>query len=266
MLLQVRGSIWLGAVLALMGMLAVPLTARAQKTETATVTVFAAASLKNALDEAAAAYTAASGNMVSASYAASSALAKQIEQAAPADIFISADLEWMDDLDRKGLVAKTTRHNLLGNTLVLVAPASSTLALKIEPGFGLAGALGEGRLAVGDVKSVPAGRYAKASLEALGVWASVEGKLAPAENVRAALALVAQGEAPLGIVYKTDAAPEPKVKVIGEFPESSHAPIIYPIAMTARAEQSAAARSLLAFLRAPEAAAIFTKHGFQVLK
>lgn len=238
----------------------------AQKSESTTITIFAAASLKNALDEAAAAYSASTGNKVVSSYAASSALAKQIEQAAPADVFISADAEWMDYLAGKGLIDAGTRKNLLGNALVLVAPAASTASLKVEPNFALAAALGDGRLALGDVKSVPAGKYAKSALETLGVWGSVESKLAPSENVRAALALVAQAEAPLGIVYKTDAAAEKKVKIVGEFPENTHAPIVYPIAAIKTSTQADAAKSLIAFLQSPEAGAIFTKHGFSVLK
>ncbi len=237
----------------------------AQKASAETATVFAAASLKNALDEACKAFAEASGGKVTASYAASSALAKQIEQGAPADLFISADLEWMDYLASKGHIAAGTRVNLLGNRLVLVAPAASAASIRIEPGFRLADALGGGRLAVGDVKAVPAGKYAKAALESLGVWASVEDKLAPAENVRAALALVAQGEAPLGIVYATDAAAEPKVRIVDTFPESSHPPVVYPAAVTTAAASPEASKSLLAFLRSNQAHMIFAKHGFSIL-
>lgn len=239
--------------------------ARAQKTETATVTVFAAASLKNALDEASAAFTQATANKTAISYAASSALAKQIEQAAPADVFVSADLDWMDYLAGKDLIEPATRVNLLGNRLVLIAPASSTATLEIKHGFDLAAAIGDSKLATGDVKSVPAGKYAKAALEKLGVWDAVAPKLAPAENVRAALALVAQGEAVLGIVYETDAKAEPKVKVVGTFPADTHPPIVYPIAVTKAAASAQAAKALLAFLKTPAAAAVFTKHGFTVM-
>lgn len=239
--------------------------ARAQKTDTATVTVFAAASLKNALDEASAGFTQSTGIKTAISYAASSALAKQIEQAAPADVFVSADLDWMDYLAGKDLIEPATRVNLLGNRLVLIAPASSTATLEIKHGFDLAAAIGDSKLATGDVKSVPAGKYAKAALEKLGVWDAVAPKLAPAENVRAALALVAQGEAVLGIVYETDAKAEPKVKVVGTFPADTHPPIVYPIAVTKAAASAQAAKALLAFLKTPAAAAVFTKHGFTVM-
>lgn len=239
--------------------------AHAQKAETTTVTVFAAASLKNALDEASAAFTQATGNKTAISYAASSALARQIEQAAPADVFISADLDWMDYLAGKGLVDAGTRSNLLGNRLVVIAPAGSTAALEIKPGFDLAGAIADSKLATGDVKSVPAGKYAKAALETLGVWQQVEPKIAPAENVRAALALVAQGEAAFGIVYETDAKAEPRVKIAGVFPPQTHPAIVYPIAVTKAAASPETANALLAFLKTPAAAAIFTKHGFTTL-
>lgn len=239
--------------------------ATAQKAPAGIVTVFAAASLKNALDETAKDYTNSNGSAVTASYAASSALAKQIEQGAPADVFISADQEWMDYVEGKGLIADGTRVNLFGNRLVLVAPAASALTLKIEPGFKLAEALAGGRLALGDVKAVPAGKYAKAALDSLGVWPSVEGSLAPAENVRAALALVAQGETPLGIVYATDAAAEPKVKVVGVFPENSHPPIVYPAAVMKGAASAEASKNLLGFLRSEKAREIFKKQGFTIL-
>lgn len=228
------------------------------------VRVFAAASLKNALDDAAQAFTKQSGQTISISYAASSALAKQIEQSAPADIFISADLDWMDYLEERKLLLEGTRKNLLGNELVLIAPASSTLSVDIAPGFDLAGALAGGRLAVGSVQGVPAGKYAKAALETLKVWDSVADKLAQADNVRAALALVAQGEAPLGIVYKTDAFAEPKVKIVARFPEDTHPPIIYPAAILKEAAAPDAAKAFLAFLGTPEAGTIFSKHGFEL--
>lgn len=227
--------------------------------------IFAAASLKNALDDVAKAYEAKTGHKVTISYAGSSALAKQIEQGAPADIFISADLDWMDYLANKNLIKNDTRRNLLGNTLVLVAPADSSVSLKIAPGFDLAKALGDGRLAVADPASVPAGKYAKASLEKLGVWDSVKDKLAQAENVRAALAFIAQGEAPLGIVYQTDATAEPKVKVVDTFPADSHAPIIYPVAQTASSTNPDAA-AFLQFLGSEDARKLFEGQGFVVLK
>ena len=192
---------------------------QAQRTDTTEITVFAAASLKNALDAAAADYLKTTGNKVIISYAASSALAKQIEAGAPADVFISADLDWMDYLSKKGLIKEDSEVKLLGNRIVLIAPANSKVALKISKNFPLAEALGDGKLAMADVKAVPAGKYGKAALEKLGVWSTVKAKVVEAENVRAALALVAIGEAALGIVYQTDAAAEPKVKVLDTFPE-----------------------------------------------
>lgn len=251
------------------GMLALSLLsvpAIAQKTETTTATVFAAASLKTALDSASAAYQKSTGNKIVVSYAASSALAKQIEQGAPADIFISADLDWMDYVDKAKLIKDDTRFNMLGNRLVLIAPASSTASIKIEPGFGLAEALGDGRLAMADVKAVPAGKYGSAALKKLGIWDAIEPKVAQAENVRAALALVAQGEAPFGIVYETDATAEPKVKIVGVFPEDSHPPIIYPIAVTAGSKDPESAKAFIAYLKSPEGQAAFTKQGFTILK
>ena len=228
------------------------------------ITVFAAASIKNALDGANAAFTKATGTKVVASYAASSALAKQIEGGAPADVFISADLQWMDYVSGKTLIKPGTRLNLLGNRLVLIAAADSKLdKVEIAKGFDIAKLAGDGRIAVADVKAVPAGLYAKAALEALGAWTAAEPKLAMAENVRATLAFVARGETPVGIVYETDAKVEPKVKVVGVFPESSHPPITYPLAATATA--SPAAASYINFLRGPAAKTIFEKYGFSFL-
>ena len=234
--------------------------AQAQKTDASSITIFAAASLKNALDNAAKAFEKSASTKSVISYAGSSALAKQIEQGAPADIFISADLDWMD------YVKDDTRCNLLGNRLVLIAPKSSPVELKITKDFPLSAALGDGRLAMANVKSVPAGKYGSAALEKLGVWGAVQSKVAQADNVRAALALVAQGEAPLGIVYESDAAAEPKVKVVDVFPEDSHPPIIYPIAVLADAKSAAAASAFIRYLRTPEGQAYFTKEGFTVLK
>jgi molybdate transport system substrate-binding protein len=253
------GASLMAGVLAL-GLLLAPAMAWA-----ADPVVFAAASLKNALDDAAKAYEAKTGHKVIISYAGSSALAKQIEQGAPADIFISADLDWMDYLAGKNLIKNETRRNFLGNRLVLVAPADSTLSIKIAPGFELARALGNNRLAVADPASVPAGKYAKASLEKLGVWDSVKDKLAQAENVRAALAFIAQGEAPLGIVYQTDATAEPKVKIVDTFPADSHAPIIYPVAQTASSTNPDAS-VFLDYLGSEDARKIFEGQGFAVLK
>lgn len=254
----------LGALLLNIGVLAAtPL--HADQTGRQSITVFAAASLKTALDEAAAAYTRAAGTRTVISYAASPALAKQIEQQAPADVFISADLDWMDDLAGKKLIRDETRKNLLGNRLVLIAPASSAVTLRIEPGFDLRPALGEGRLAVAHTATVPAGKYAKASLETLGVWSSVADRLAEAQNVRAALALVALGEAPLGIVYRTDALSESKVKIVGELPGDTHPPVVYPIAVTANSTKPEAANAFIAFLRSQDGAEIFTRQGFTTL-
>jgi molybdate transport system substrate-binding protein len=228
------------------------------------IIVFAAASMKNALDDVDSAFTKQSGIKVVASYEASSALMKQIEQGAPADVFLSADIKWMDYGAERNLVKTDTRFNLLGNRLVLIAPKNSTIAdVTIGPGFDLAALAGDGRIAVGDVRAVPAGLYAKAALEKLGAWAAVEPKLAMADNVRAALVLVARGEAPLGIVYKTDAEIDPGVKIVGLFPEDSHPPIIYPVALTANAKPDAA--TYLAFLRSQAARTIFEHYGFTYL-
>jgi len=228
------------------------------------VTVFAAASLKNALDEINAAWTEAEGKSATISYAASSALAKQIEEGAPADLFISADLDWMSYLSERSLIRAGSELRLLGNRIVLVAPADAAIDLDIAQGFDLAGALGDGRLAMANVDAVPAGRYGKAALEALGVWESVADKVAQAENVRAALMLVSLGEAPLGIVYQTDAAAEAGVKVVGVFPEDTHAPIVYPAAITAES-QNADAEAFLTFLQTARAKELFEKQGFEVL-
>ncbi len=239
----------------------IPAPARAQDTS---LMVFAAASMKNALDEVDAAFSAKNGLKVVASYAASSVLAKQLELGAPADIFVSADAAWMDYAVAKKVIDASTRVDLLGNSLVLIAPKDAPIdSVAIGHGFDLAGLAGAGRIATGDVRAVPAGKYAKAALETLGAWRAVEPKLAMAESVRAALALVARGEAPLGIVYSTDARVEPGVKVIARFPASSHPPIVYPVAATAGARAGAA--GYLAFLRSSTAKAIFEKYGFAYL-
>ncbi|MGE4252684.1 MAG: molybdate ABC transporter substrate-binding protein [Parvibaculaceae bacterium] len=229
------------------------------------VNVFAAASLKNALDAVSAAWTAEAGKETKNTYAASSALAKQIEQAAPADVFVSADLDWMDYVAGKQLIKPDTRKTLLGNALVLVAAKDAGVKLELEPGADLTGALAGGKLAVGDVKAVPAGKYAKAALEKLGLWAAVEASLAQAENVRAALALVARGEARLGIVYATDAKAEPQVEIAGVFPEDSHPPIVYPVAVVT-SSQNPDAEAFVTYLSSPKAQEIFTAQGFTVLK
>ncbi len=225
------------------------------------LTVFAAASLKNALDEAVSAWK---GGPVVVAYGASSTLARQVENGAPAQVFISADLDWMDYLERKGLVRKDSRRNLTGNALALITMPERTQAVAIRPGFALAALLGNGRLAIADPQSVPAGKYAKAALEKLGVWASVAGRIAPAENVRAALALVARGEAPYGIVYASDANAEPRVRVAAIFEAGLHAPIVYPAALVAPARDPRAA-GFLAYLATPAVGAIFRKHGFAQL-
>lgn len=228
------------------------------------VVVFAAASLTNALDEAARAFEQQGGARLKISYAASSALAKQIESGAPADLFISADLDWMNYLEQRHLIQTATRRNVLGNRLVLVAPADGDLKVEIKPGLDLAGFLRGGRLAMADPDSVPAGRYGKAALEKLGLWNSVRAAVAPAESVRAALLFVSRREAPLGIVYATDAAADPRVRIVGVFPEDSHPPIIYPAALTADSKNPSAAR-LLEFLGSPAVMPIFEKEGFKVL-
>lgn len=242
---------------------AVPVAAQAQD-----LVVFAAASMKNALDEINAAWKPANaaGGGMKASYAGSSALARQIEAGAPADLFVSADLAWMDYLDEKKLLKPGTRGNLLSNAIVLVAPADSKASITIAPGFDLAGLLGkDGRLAMADTNAVPAGKYGKAALEALKVWPSVQARVAQAENVRAALALVGRGEVPAGIVYATDATADAKnVRVLGVFPANSHPPIVYPAAVTASSTH-AQAQAYLAFLRGPAAKAVFEKAGFTIL-
>jgi len=227
----------------------------------ADVTVFAAASLKEAMDDQARRFEGSTGNKVIISYGASNALAKQIEAGAPADLFISADLDWMDYVEQRNLLAPATRVRLLRNTLVLVAPASSNSTLKIGPNFGLATALGKEKLAMANPESVPAGKYGKAALEKLGVWSSVEKQVARAENVRAALALVSRGEAPFGIVYSTDALSDKGVRVVDTFPPDSYPPIVYPAALVATS-RSTAARPLLDYLLSPAARPVWEKYGF----
>ncbi len=228
------------------------------------LTVFAAASMKNALDDIDDAYTAKTGIKIVTSHAASSALAKQIEQGAPADIFLSADTDWMDYATRKKTIQESTRVNLLGNGIVLIGPKDSPIDhVAIGRGFDLAKLAGSGKIATGDVKAVPVGKYAKAALENLGAWQAAEPKFAMAESVRAALTLVARGEAVLGIVYSTDAKVEPGVKIVGTFPADSHPAIIYPVAATTTAKAEAA--GYLDFLRSSAAKAIFEKYGFTFL-
>lgn len=227
------------------------------------LTVLAAASLKEALDAAAAAYAADSGQAVQVSYAASSALARQIEQRAPADVFLSADREWMDWLQARDLVDPATRRDLLGNTLVLIAPADSAGAPPtLAAGTDLGPLLGDhGRIALAMTASVPAGKYAKAAFESLGMWDALAPRVAETENVRAALLLVARREAPLGVVYGSDALAEPRVRVLATFPDASHPAIVYPAARVAASTHPSAA-GFVDWLASDAADAIFRRHGF----
>jgi molybdate transport system substrate-binding protein len=236
---------------------------QAQSQRSGEFVVFAAASLKTALDAVNAQWHRESGKKAIISYAASSALAKQIEQGAPAQVFISADLDWMNYLAQKKLIRDETRANLLGNRIVLIAPKGGARPVDIKAGFDLAKVLDGGRLAMANVDSVPAGKYGKAALEKLGVWTTVSHKIAQAENVRAALLLVSRGEAPAGIVYQTDAAADPNVEMIGTFPEDTHPPIIYPIAILANSSGDSA-REFLAYLRSSKSKPLFEAQGFTV--
>jgi molybdate transport system substrate-binding protein len=235
----------------------------AQDTAAAPV-VFAAASMKTALDAVAAAWQAQAGKTVSIAYASSATLAKQIEQGAPADIFISADLKWMDYLEKVKLIRAGTHQNLFGNQLVLIEPSGADSKLEIAKGFDLAGAAGDGKIAVCMIDTCPAGIYAKEALESLGVFASIEPKLAQADNVRNALNLVSRGEAKFGIVYATDAKADPNVKVVGTFPATSHSPIAYPVALVAASANPDAA-FFLAYLTSQAATKIFLEQGFEIL-
>lgn len=226
-----------------------------------TLTVFAAASLKNALDELNSAWQQSGHARAVVAYGASSALAKQIENGAPADVFISADSDWMDYVEQRALLKSGSRINLLRNELVLIAPADSKVSLAIGRSFALREALGSGRLAMADPDHVPAGKYGKAALEALGVWPAISDRIARAEDVRAAQNFVARGEAPLGIVYRTDAAAETRVRIVGAFPASTHPAIVYPAAVTRSSNSDSGAR-FLEFLRSGPASVIFRKHGF----
>ena len=226
--------------------------------------VFAAASMKTALDAVAAAWKADTGKTVSIAYASSATLAKQIDQGAPADIFISADLKWMDYLEKSQLIRAGTRKNLFGNKLVLIEPSDANVTLEIANSFDLAAAAGDGKIAVCMINSCPAGIYAKEALESLGVFADVEHELAQADNVRNALTLVARGEAKFGIVYATDARADPNVKLAGTFPASSYSPIVYPAALVAASANPDAAL-FLAYLTSQPATKIFLEQGFEVL-
>lgn len=236
-----------------------PALGRAQET-----TVFAAASLQNALEEVARLYQRQTGRALRLSFAASSVLARQIEQGAPAALFVSADEAWMDYLEQRKLIVADTRKSLLGNRLVLVVPAGNPVRVELRPGFDLAALLGaDGRWVTGDPTNVPVGRYAQQALTALGAWAAAEKRLVRAENVRVALAFVERGEAAAGVVYATDAAVTQRVRVAGTFPADSHAPISYPAAVVA-GHDSPAAREALRFLQGAEAAAVFRRYGFTV--
>jgi len=241
--------------------MAVPTTAAA---EDRPVLVFAAASLKNALDAIAADWTASGGARAMTSHAASSVLARQISAGAPVDLFVSADAEWMDWLAARGLIRPETRRVVIGNRLVLIAPANSTATLRIAPGFALAAALAGGVLAMADPRAVPAGKYGEAALTALGVWPDVARRIARADNARTALVFVARGEAPFGIVYASDAHAEKRVRVVDLFPAATHPPIVYPAALTRDARHPDAAR-FLDHLVGAAARAQFLAHGFTAL-
>jgi len=238
--------------------------APAADVEKPALTVFAAASLTNALQELGDGFTRETSIPVRFSFASSAALARQIENGSPADIFFSADLEWMDYLQTRNLIQRDTRHDVLGNRLVLIAPADSKIQLNIEPQFPLAATLGKGRLATGDPDSVPVGRYAREALTTLGVWNGVADRLVRADSVRSALAFVDRGEAPLGIVYETDALIDKQVRVVDVFPANSHLPIVYPIAMTPAAKPEAA--RFVAYIRGPAGDAVFKAYGFSPLR
>lgn len=242
-----------------------PAIAQLRSGQSKDVVILAAASLKNALDEASAAWSKETGKATKISYAASPALAKQIEAGIPADLFISADIPWVDYVAERKLIKPASRFEFLGNEIVLIAGKESKIDLKIAKDFPLRAALGDGRLAMANIDAVPAGKYGKASLESLGVWASVADRVAQAENVRMALTLVSRGEAPLGIVYRTDAAADPNVRIVGAFPTSSHPPIVYPAALLA-ASTNPDAEAFVAYLKSPAVRSFFEKQGFTVLK
>lgn len=256
---------WLQTLCSMACLLAAGFAAAQTPAAAEPITVFAAASLKESFDEAAAAYQKATAQPVRVSYAASSALARQIEQGAPADVFVSADLDWMDYLRERKLIDDGSRRNLLGNTLVLIAPKTSKAkAVTLKPGVKLLPLLGNGRIALALTASVPAGKYARAAFTSLGVWDQLQPKVAEAENVRAALMLVARGEAPLGVVYGSDAKAEPNVRVLATFPANTHPPIVYPIARLSASKQPNAA-AFVKWLKSPAASAIFRRHGFTAL-
>jgi molybdate transport system substrate-binding protein len=244
-------------------LLVLALPGRAADAPPAAIVVFGAASLTNVLQDIGTDYTRQTGQEVTFSFAASSVLARQIEAGTRADVFVSADEEWMDYLQTRNLIQAKTRHDIIMNRLVLIAPAASDIKLHIAPHFALAAALGKERLAVGDPGSVPAGRYARAALANLGVWSDVSAHLVPAEDVRSALAFVARAETPLGIVYETDALIEPRVRIVDTFPDDSHAPITYPVALMATAK--AGAGRFVGYIKSPAGRAVFAHYGFQNL-
>ena len=250
--------------IALAALLFLPATARADQ-----ITVFAAASLKTALDAVATDWQARTGHSAVIAYAGSSALAKQIQQGAPADLFISASRQWMDTLADSDLILPDSRRDILGNTLVLIAHGNDAPPVTIAPGLDLAGLLAGGKLSMALVDSVPAGQYGKAALESLGLWASVEPQVAQSENVRAALSLVALGEAPYGIVYASDAiaddGADDAVSVVGTFPADSHKPVTYPAAITRGSTNAAVAAGFMAYLSSDAGDAIFAAQGFTIL-
>jgi molybdate transport system substrate-binding protein len=258
-MLRSRGFVLVLAILALMVGVAVWMTGEGP--EEGAPVVLAAASLQESMEAAAQAWSAKGHATPVLSFAATSALARQIEAGAPADLFISADEEWMDTLEGKDMIQAQSRATMAGNTLVLIAPAASTASLTLRPGARIGSLLGSGRLALADPAGVPAGRYAKQALTKLGMWDQVSTRIAAGDNVRAALSLVARGEAPLGIVYATDAKAEPKVRVVATFPPASHPAIRYPVA-TLKGARNPDAESLRAFLVSPEGQAIFRRFGF----
>lgn len=251
------------AGVALLANLVTALPATARETKGSELLVFAAASLTNVLEELSVDWTRQSGVPVKLSFAASAALARQIEAGSRADVFISADEEWMTYLAQHRLIDAASRRDLIGNSLVLIAPADSKVRVTLKPGVDLAAALGNGRLATGDPASVPVGRYAKAALESLGVWEPLKDRLVPADNVRGALNFVARGEVPLGVVYATDAGAEKAVRVVATFPAATHPPIVYPAARTSAGRRDSI--GYLAYLGGARAAVIWKKYGFQEL-
>jgi molybdate transport system substrate-binding protein len=247
-------------VLVLTALLAVFVGAARTPAQAAPVTVFAAASLRESLGAAGQAFTKETGVPVTFSFAGSNAVARQVSQGAPADVVVTADAEWMDWMAARRLIDARSRRTILRNRLVLAAPADSKVRLSLRPGVRLSAALGQGRLAVAD-PAVPAGRYGVAALKSLGAWSGVQSRLAPAADVRGALAYVARGEAPLGIVYATDARIEPRVRVVDVFPERSHPPVVYPAARVA-ASRNRDADAFLRFLQSPAGRAVFERYGF----